>query len=95
MATEEERRRLKAEYKQQERVKAREVLILNEEQLTALLDHLNESAAEEVCDDSPRLTRAWAAANSVDPVALTASLAQFGGHCDCEVLANVDAGEIF
>ena len=95
MATDEERRRLKAEYKDQERAKLRRLLVLDEKQLNALLDHLEESGADEICDDTPRLTTAWAERNGLDADAVTASLAELGGHCDCEVLANVDPEEIF
>ena len=67
-----------------------EHMILAPEQLKELLDHLDESLGTTSCDHTPRLTRAWADDHGVDPEALEESLHQFGGGCDCEVLANVD-----
>jgi hypothetical protein len=37
----------------------------------------------------------WAAEHEIDPLALERSLAEFGGYCDCEVLANVDPEDLF
>ena len=95
MTSGDDRRRLKAAYKQAERAKARELLILDARQLEALLDLLDQIGAEEICDDSLRMTVAWAKENEVDPDALSASLGHFGGYCDCEVLANVDPQHFF
>ena len=95
VTTDEERRRLKAAYKEEKRAKARQLLILDAGQLNALLDHLDQVGAEEICDDSLQLTFAWARENEIDPDALSASLGNFGGYCDCEVLANVDPDELF
>jgi hypothetical protein len=65
-------------------------MILEPDQLKALLDHLDERLPEVGCDHTPRLTRAWADDNGLEPDALEQSVAHFGGGCDCEVLANVD-----
>jgi hypothetical protein len=94
MPTDEERRQLKAAYKERERARAREQIVLGEDQLNALLDHLDEKASLS-CDHSLRHTREWALANGVDVAALTVSLAELGSYCDCEVLANVDPDEPF
>jgi len=60
-----------------------------------LLGYLNTELADEECDHTLRLTRAWAAQRSIDQDALAASVEHFGGYCDCEVLANVDPEAIF
>ena len=65
---------------------------LDADQLENLLAFLDERDAEAHCDRSLRLTMAWMAENSVEEEPLTAALAEFGGYCDCEVLANVDPG---
>jgi hypothetical protein len=67
-----------------------EHMVLEPEQLKALLDHLDVELPKSPCDHTLRLTRGWAEANSVDADALAESLFHFGGGCDCEVLANVD-----
>jgi hypothetical protein len=89
------KRLLKRAYKAGERAQARQEMVLNESQLQALLDYLDERGAGEGCDHSLRLTAAWVAEASVDFDALAESLSEFGGYCDCEVLANVAPGEIF
>ena len=43
---------------------------------------------------TPSVSRQWATAQPVDPDRLAESLAEFGGYCDCEVLANVEPEEI-
>lgn len=94
-ATEDQRRELKARYKAQERHQAQTAMTISEEQLTALLAHLDVSLAKEPCDDKLRLTERWATRNDIGAGPLKASLAVFGAFCDCEVLANVDPGETF
>lgn len=90
-----ERRRLKAEYKRAERDEARGHMVLDADQLDELLDYVEAEVESAGCDHSLRATRAWAAANEIEPEVLAESLGHFGGFCDCEVLLNVDAEEIF
>jgi hypothetical protein len=61
----------------------------------ALLEWLAEQIDEHGCDHSARFTREWLARGGF-PVAptLTALLA-LGGGCDCEVLMNVEAENIY
>jgi Protein of unknown function (DUF2695) len=91
----EERRRLKREYREQEKVPLREAMPLTEPRLNALLDFLDERLRRTTCDHTPQLTRRWAAANGVPEDELVGALEHFGGYCDCEALANVDPEEIF
>jgi hypothetical protein len=65
-------------------------MILEPDQLKALLDHLDDWLPRAGCDHALRLSRAWAQDNGIESNALERSLGHFGGHCDCEVLANVD-----
>ena len=91
-----ERRKAKRAYKQREKAKSRDVLILDEDELNALLDYLDEEAqAGATCDNTLRLTMARASDNGVDADALARSLNELGGGCGCEVLANVVPEEIF
>jgi hypothetical protein len=91
----ERKRQLKREAKQQEKAEARAAMVLDEAALENLLDHLDERLMITGCDHSLQLTRAWAAQQGVDADALASSLEQFGGFCDCEVLANVEPESIF
>jgi len=70
-------------------------MLLDEASLTALIQHVDAAVASHGCDHSLRATRTWALAHEVDPEVLAASLAHFGGYCDCEVAANVNPEEIF
>ena len=91
--TAERKRELKRAYREQEKQAARERMHLDEQSLNDLLDHLDGRLPAIGCDHTLRETRAWAAGFDVDAVA--ASVAEFGGYCDCEVLANVDPEAIF
>lgn len=65
-------------------------MVLEPAQLKALLDFLDEELAKSGCDETLRLTLAWAREHHVASEGLKESLAYFRGGCDCEVLANVD-----
>ncbi len=90
-----ERRRLKQDYLASERTEARAYMILDEAALTDLVEHVDAAVEVQGCDHSLRATLAWAAAHKCEPDALKASLAHFGGYCDCEVAANVNPEDIF
>jgi hypothetical protein len=84
------KRRGKALLRERANTEWDEHMVLEPEQLRALLDHLDERLTQEPCDHTLRGTRDWAKANGVDAEALESSVVHFGGGCDCEVLANVD-----
>jgi hypothetical protein len=70
-------------------------MVLDADQLDELLDYVEAEVENAGCDHSLRATRAWAAANEIDPAVLAESLGHFGGYCDCEVVFNVNPEEIF
>jgi hypothetical protein len=82
-------------YKEAERGRASEAMVLDETQLSDLLDYLDERLQHAGCDHTLRLTERWAAERRIESRGLLASLEHFGGYCDCEVLANVDPESIF
>lgn len=55
-----------------------------------LFDSLNEQLGADECDHSLRLTEEFLADTDVDAEAVIEWLAEQGGYCDCEVLANVE-----
>jgi hypothetical protein len=89
------KRELKRAFQDREQEVARQAMLLDEDQLEELLGYLDERLPDAGCDHSLQLTRRWAGQNGVDADALASSLEQFGGFCDCEVLANVDPEAIF
>ena len=82
-------------YKDAERSRAREAVVLDEPELTDLIDYLDDHLAESACDHSFRLTERWAAERTVESSALVSSLQILGAYCDCEVVANVEPESIF
>lgn len=68
-------------------------LDLKPEELTDLLDFLDETLKESSCDHSLRHTKDWLAnhiANKKQHRAIIKGLQNSGGYCDCEVLANIE-----
>lgn len=55
-----------------------------------LFHTLNERLADDDCDHSMRWTEEFLADNEVDTDAVVEWLAEEGGLCDCEVIANVE-----
>ena len=69
---------------------AREVAMpLSHDDLRALFDGLDVALEAEGCDHTLRLTRRLLGARGLDEERVLPWLAEYGGHCDCEVLANV------
>jgi hypothetical protein len=90
-----ERRKLKAEYLRKEREAVREKLALDEAQLRGLLSWLESELGSGECDHTQRRAERWCAERRVDAGAVLPRLAELGGYCDCEIVANVDADELF
>jgi hypothetical protein len=63
---------------------------MSEAQLAELVDHLDVWLQEHDCDGTLRETAAWSSARGLDPDAVRQGFAEFGGGCDCEVVANMD-----
>ena len=79
----------KKAWKEGERVRARAAFPLPDRELAALFGILAVELAARGCDDTRRLTDAWAQSRSHPLDALGAWLENNGGFCDCEVMANV------
>lgn len=93
MASKEEQQRRKellATLKQNNRAEKLAGLPTSVENLKALFGYLDEALGEQGCDDTLQLTQRFAAAHDIDFAPLKAWLADNGGFCDCEVLANVE-----
>ena len=79
---------LKATLKR-ENAKAESRMPITKPLLAALFDYLD-NALETGCDHTLAHTRAFLKSHKIDETAVIPWLAEFGGYCDCEVLANVE-----
>jgi hypothetical protein len=89
---EEKRRRTKLveAMVQEETKKAIERMPISFKDLAALLDHLDERLGVKGCDHTPNMTKAFLIARGLDAEVILPWLGEYGGYCDCEVLANVE-----
>ncbi|GAA4012370.1 hypothetical protein GCM10022247_38700 [Allokutzneria multivorans] len=71
------------------------VLPLDRPRLESLLGHVETAVEAEGCDHGLRATDAWAVRNGVSLDDLHRGLRGYGGHCDCEVMFNVDPDTVF
>jgi hypothetical protein len=63
-------------------------LPVSKETLWALFDYLDEALADG-CDHSLWLTEQFLSSHNIQPELVIPWLGEYGGFCDCEVLANV------
>lgn len=90
------RKQVVADLRRREREGRRDLLPVDRDGLLALLQHLETRLPTAGCDDTFRLTAAWARTQGVEDTELEDSLARASSvFCDCEVLLNVDADDFF
>jgi hypothetical protein len=66
-------------------------LPMSRENFKRLFDHLNTKLNDKGCDDSNGLTKAFLLQFNVENAdKVLVWLANHGGYCDCEILANVE-----
>jgi hypothetical protein len=89
---EEKRRRAKLveAMVQEETAKAVEKMPISFGDLAALFDHLDEQLGVQDCDHTPRMTKAFLDSRKLNMEGILSWLGEYGGYCDCEVLANVE-----
>ena len=90
-----ERKRLKDEYLRTVQARSAGRMPLDRGQLEALLDHVDAAVRARGCDHTRAATDAWARQQDLDLDRLHEGLEEYGGFCDCEVVMNVDADEVF
>ncbi len=76
--------------REREHAAAEAALPLPKLDLAELFDHLDVRLGERGCDDTLGLTTRFLDARGLDVRRVTAWLRASGGHCDCEVMANVE-----
>jgi len=91
----EEKKKLKAQYKQNEQDAIRASIPMSIEGLKNLLSFLNRKEAPE-CDHTLKETEKYIKSHDLDAARIVPWLIEHGGGCDCEVIFNVydDVGDI-
>ena len=88
--SEQERRKaIVREIAEREKAAAIAAMPISQEDLAALFDHLD-IALSAGCDHSLKLTRSFLQGRNLLEAAIVPWLGDYGGYCDCEVLANVE-----
>ena len=70
--------------------KAIERMPISFKDLSDLFNHLDEILGEEGCDHTPKITKAFLVKRDLNTEKILPWLEEYGGFCDCEVLANVE-----
>ena len=86
----EAQKRMKAQWREQQRKAALAALPLPVPEIQAMFDMLNVEFPRQGCDHTRRLTLAWLETRGHDVQEVFAWLDTQGGFCDCEILANVE-----
>lgn len=68
---------------------------LEQYDLDALLDWLDDQLARGHCAKNHALTRSWLGDKAVDTSTTLAALVAKGGGCDCKILFNIDTDDIY
>jgi hypothetical protein len=89
---EEKRRRAKLvkAIAQKERDEAVDKMPISFKNLAALFNHLDEQLSVKGCDHSQKITIAFLKNRNLNTEKVLPWLEEYGGYCDCEVLANVE-----
>jgi hypothetical protein len=90
-----ERKRLKDEYLRAQQATSSARMPLDRAQLDSVLAHVHAAVAANGCDHTLAATDGWADEEGIDLERLHEGLESYGGFCDCEVVMNVDADEVF
>ena len=85
-----DKKRALAEYKRRQKEAFLSSLPMSADLFRELFDHLDEALSEQDCDHDLHLTESFLESHGCDTEAVLEWLAENGGGCDCEVLANVE-----
>ena len=85
-----EKKEIVEKLREEERKKALAALPLSRNDLADLFDHLDEALSED-CDHTLAKTKAFLKSRNLDNENVLRWLEDHGGHCDCEVLDNVES----
>jgi hypothetical protein len=82
-------RELKKAWKAEQQRSAEANLPIAKARLLDLFQSIEVRLEADPCDHSLRHTQTWAVENGIDFESLRSWAEEFGGFCDCEVVANV------
>jgi hypothetical protein len=94
VTTKEEKKQHKAlrqKIARQQRTEAEAKMPISKPDLKSLFDYLDEELAEDGCNESLRITTRFLTERNLPEQSIIAWLGEYGGYCDCEVLANVES----
>jgi hypothetical protein len=83
------RKLLRQEIEKHARAEAEAKMPISKQQLASLFDHLDH-ALSQGCDHSHRHTQEFLRSQALPESTIIPWLGEYGGYCDCEVLANVE-----
>ena len=95
MTGEERREDLRDAHRSAERLRRIALCPLTEAQLRSLVDHVDANVLGLGCDRSTRHAAAWAKSEGLDWADFANGIEELGGYCDCEIVMNVDPGDVF
>jgi hypothetical protein len=81
-------RDLKKSWKLQQRELARAAFPADDSMLESLFEFVESNVEDQGCNHSLRFTAQWISENDQPQKAIVDWLAEHGGNCDCEVVAN-------
>ncbi|EJL72479.1 DUF2695 domain-containing protein [Chryseobacterium populi] len=91
MNEKERRKQIRDEWKQKQRKEFEKKLPMDRKSFEKLFDYLDHQLEEVDCDDTNTLTAEFLRKNKVTNIENVINwLAENGGYCDCEILANVE-----
>ncbi|MBL3550186.1 MULTISPECIES: DUF2695 domain-containing protein [Chryseobacterium] len=87
----ERRKQIRNELRQKQQEEFEKSLPINREIFEKLFDDLDHQLGKRNCDDTNQLTVEFLKKNKIGNIENVLSwLADHGGYCDCEILANVE-----
>lgn len=87
----ERRKQIRDELRQKQQEEFQKSLPMDREIFRKLFDHLDNQLEKISCDDTNKLTTDFLQKNKIQNTENIISwLAENGGYCDCEILANVE-----
>ena len=87
----ERRKQILGELKQKQQQEFEQGLPMDRAIFEKLFDYLDSELEENDCDDTTKLTTAFLEKNKIANIENALNwLADHGGYCDCEILANVE-----
>lgn len=87
----ERRKQILNELREKQQQKFEQGLPMDREIFVGLFDYLDNQLEENGCDHSNKLTAEFLEKNKISNIENVLNwLADNGGHCDCEILANVE-----